>query len=1000
MAIAHEFQSRIPKLSLQKVLVVPFLLQIAAATAIAGALSFYNGQRAVQSIALDLSSEATSNIEQHLIGFAKLPHTFLQITQAAIATGQLDPTDLDALEDYFYQVVQLEQPVRSIYYGDESGQFVLVKQEDERALTYLLSEDTAPIRNIYALDANGNRAELLQSDPYDPRDRPWYLAATRADGPTWSPIYYFAAQPVLGITPALSIRTPAGELQGVLAVDITLSQLDSFLAGLQIGKRGQAFILGRGGEMVASSKPGLLAPVEQAPALETERVRLLATNSRDPRLQTVGEYLLQRFGSFEAIEPFQELVPNINGESQFLQVKPLRDGSGLDWLMVVVIPRSDLTGAIDQNVRDTILLCIAALAVAVLFGHGTSRWIARPILRLSAVARDMAADGPDALREVPHSSVEELEVLSASFENMAKQLHSNFESLTKSNEELEHRVKKRTAELQSAEQRMRAIFAAMTEVIMTFDRQGRYVSIAPTNPSLLLASADSLVGKRLQDYLPEVEANLYLEYIHAAIDGGKTTDFEYQLEIEGGVIWFAGRISPASDSMALWVARDITERKLAEAALLQSEVKFATAFRSSSSPVAIATLKSGKFLDVNDSFLQVSGFKRQDVIGKTGRDLGLWRSSNTRREVLKLLKTSGVMRNLEIEFNTRSGEVRALLLSADLIEISGETCILYVGNDITERKQAQAALQQAEAKYRSIFEQALEGICQIAPDGKLIGANPALAAMYGYSNPEEMMVAISNVHQQLYTDPLHRQEFLDLLEAQGAVETYESEVRRRDGSTFWVNENLRAVRDPSDRLLYYVGTVENITARKEVEEELRFHAFHDALTGLPNRALFNDRLGQVIERVKRRLNYLYAVLFLDLDRFKTINDTLGHAVGDRLLIIVAQRLQQCVRAGDTISRLGGDEFTILLDDMGEVASAVQTAERILESVSQPLVFGDRTVITSTSIGIAIGTPQYQSSADILRDADAAMYAAKTTGRNCYKIFDSTLHSPTSSHFQH
>ena len=860
LAIARKLRRTVPKFSLQQVLVGPFLIQILIATGSIGALSFYNGQRAVHSLARDLSSEVTSNIEQHLLRFANLPHTFLHITKAAIDTGQIDPTDLDALEDYFYRVVQLEVPVQTIYYGDESGHFVLVKQERDRALTYLLTEDTAPIRHIYELNARGKRGQLLQTAPYNPRERPWYEAAVKAAGPTWSPLYYFAAEPILGITPALPIYSGDGQLQGVLAIDITLSQINHFLQNLNIGENGRAFVMGRGGEVVASSIVTFnsLAPNE-------ERVPFRVDNSGNLHLQEVGDYLLHRFGDYDAIQPFQELI-SLEGGKQFMQVTPLQDARGLDWFMVVTIPHSDLIGDVRNSIWDTFAIFLIAMAIAVLTGHWTARWIARPILRLSNAAREMTEGGPAALnRKVPRSTVKELEVLSSSFEGLAQQLLGNFDRLARSNEQLEQRVEERTTALRSAAQQMRAIFAAMTEVILTFDREGRYVGIAPTNPSLLIAPREELLGKRLQDFIEEPELSRYLGYIQTAIDRGKTTDFEYSLKLEDRTIWFAGRITPASKQTALWVARDITKRQ-----------------------------------------------------------------------------------------------------------------------------QAQQALQQAEAKYRSIFEQALEGIFQIAPEGKLIGANPALAEMYGYSSPDDMMDSISNVTQQLYVDYPRRQELLVQLETQDAVETYEAEVRRPDGTTFWVSENLRAVKNKAGELLYYVGTVENITARKQVEEELRFHAFHDPLTGLPNRSLFTDRLGQVLERSRRRLNYSYAVLFLDLDRFKAVNDSLGHHIGDLLLQQTAQRLSQCVRTGDTVSRRGGDEFTVLLDDMGDATSALQTAEHILNSLAQPFTIGDRTIVATTSIGIAIGHPQYDNSTQILKDADTAMYCAKTAGRNCYKVFDGSL----------
>ncbi|MEM9569322.1 MAG: cache domain-containing protein, partial [Cyanobacteria bacterium P01_E01_bin.34] len=288
MAIAHLFKHRFRRLSLQQALVAPFLLQIVLATGFAGALSFYNGQRAVRSLAFELSSEATEHIEHHLIDFARQPHTFLQITQAAISTGQIDPSNFEALHRYFYQVVRLEDSVRTMYYGDETGQFILVTQNEDETLSYRITSEIAPTREIYQLDHNGEPETLLRTDIYDPRNRPWYESARESNGPTWSPIYYFAAQPVRGVTPTIPIRDSNNRLEGVLAVDITLSQLNDFLTQLQIGERGEAIILERSGSVVASSQANTFPQIAEG---ETP-TPFTVSDSSDSCMQAVEQHLL------------------------------------------------------------------------------------------------------------------------------------------------------------------------------------------------------------------------------------------------------------------------------------------------------------------------------------------------------------------------------------------------------------------------------------------------------------------------------------------------------------------------------------------------------------------------------------------------------------------------------------------------------------------------------------------------------------------------------------
>ncbi len=185
---------------------------------------------------------------------------------------------------------------------------------------------------------------------------------------------------------------------------------------------------------------------------------------------------------------------------------------------------------------------------------------------------------------------------------------------------------------------------------------------------------------------------------------------------------------------------------------------------------------------------------------------------------------------------------------------------------------------------------------------------------------------------------------------------------------------------------------EEITERKRIEEQLLHDAFHDSLTGLANRALFMDRLNHAAGRARRRSGYLFAVLFLDLDHFKLINDSLGHMAGDQLLVAMAARIQACIRSSDTLARLGGDEFTILLDDIKDISEAPRFADRIQGVLNQPFRLGDRDIFTTVSIGIALSETGYARAEDLLRDADTAMYRAKALGRARHEMFDKDMHT--------
>ncbi len=230
------------------------------------------------------------------------------------------------------------------------------------------------------------------------------------------------------------------------------------------------------------------------------------------------------------------------------------------------------------------------------------------------------------------------------------------------------------------------------------------------------------------------------------------------------------------------------------------------------------------------------------------------------------------------------------------------------------------------------------------------------------------------------------------LEGRTPLFEHEHRIRHHDGHWVWVLARGCAMRDGDGRPQRMAGSFTDITTRKLAEERLIHDAFHDALTGLPNRHLFLDRLEQALQRSRRLNDPSMAVLFLDLDRFKNFNDSFGHADGDRLLVEFAGRLEDNLRPGDSLARLGGDEFGLLLTDLGGVEDATRVAERIHDTLRRPLSVSGHEIVTSASIGIALGPGPYTHPDDILRDADTAMYRAKAAGRGCSQIFDETMHS--------
>lgn len=314
--------------------------------------------------------------------------------------------------------------------------------------------------------------------------------------------------------------------------------------------------------------------------------------------------------------------------------------------------------------------------------------------------------------------------------------------------------------------------------------------------------------------------------------------------------------------------------------------------------------------------------------------------------------------------------------------------------DMTERIAANQALREAVRRYRSLFEHAVEGIFQTTPDGHYLDANPALARIYGYPDPTALIEGLRDIQHQLYVDPTRRETFIRLMQTQGQVRDFESEVYRRDGSRIWISENARAVKDEAGRVLFYEGTVIDITERRRHEAELLHQASHDALTGLPNRVLLMDRIQQGIALARREGSRL-CLLFVDLDHFKLINDSRGHHAGDRLLIEIASRLRLCLREQDTVARLGGDEFVVLLTGAREEHEVIRILHRILDEVARPWVDGEAEYRIGCSIGISCYPGDGDDAETLLRCADAAMYQAKESGRHTFHFYTPELNRAAS-----
>ena len=409
----------------------------------------------------------------------------------------------------------------------------------------------------------------------------------------------------------------------------------------------------------------------------------------------------------------------------------------------------------------------------------------------------------------------------------------------------------------------------------------------------------------------------------------------------------------------------------------------------------VITDSRGTIMWVNHAFTTMTGYSREEALGKNPSLLKSGEQAEGYYAKLWSTISSGKIWQGEVVNRRKDGttytEEMTITPVTQGFGDGGETQFVAIKQDISERKRAEQALQQAEEKYRAIFEDAVVGIVQTTADGRPLSVNRALAEMHGYDSPEQLLAEVSNVALQLFVDPNRMDELRQVLAEKGVVRGAEVEVYRRDRAKKWVLVNLRAVRDTGGNVVLHEGTIEDITDRKLAEQQVQFLAYYDALTGLPNRTLLQDRLAKALAGARRRKEKV-AVLFLDLDRFKVINDSLGHSLGDVLLEEVAERLRKGARELDTVARLGGDEFVIVLTSVKEVSDAAVAAERIVKGMTDGFVVEGHPLSISCSLGISVFPEHGTNSETLIKNADAAMYCAKENGRNTFRFFTEDMNA--------
>jgi diguanylate cyclase (GGDEF)-like protein/PAS domain S-box-containing protein len=555
--------------------------------------------------------------------------------------------------------------------------------------------------------------------------------------------------------------------------------------------------------------------------------------------------------------------------------------------------------------------------------------------------------------------------------------------------------------LRRAEERYRTLVERVPAVVYV-QEIGR-----PDSPMYMSPKIEALTG-----YTPEEckDPDMRWRMVHPADrermqfederagEPGEVFASEYRvLHRDGHTVWVRNEsvlIEDEASGSRYWQGfmLDITERRLVEVALRESEQRFRRSFDDAAIGMALVGT-DGRFLRTNRSLRELLGYPDKELLGKTFQDITYTDDLSVDLDHFERI-LAGEMRTYQIEkrYIHKKGHVVWTLLNVSMVQDDEGKPLYFVSQiqDISERKSAEQKIRDAEQRYRTLVEQipAVTYIDPVDDPHTSLYTSPHIEQMLGYT-PQEWQ------NEKLWPKCLHPGDRERILAADkrfevGGEESFREEYRllAKDGSVVWVREEAVLVRDEAGAPLYWQGVFYDLTERKALEERLHYQAFHDPLTDLPNRRLFVDNLERALKRTRRRKGRKSAVLFMDLDNFKVVNDSLGHEVGDHLLVAVGQRLEGCLRRGEVAARLGGDEFTFLLENVSSAGEAEAVAERIIRELMAPFAIEGHLIFATISIGIALSDTVSLGQGDLLlRAADIALYRAKGKTKACYEVFD-------------
>ncbi|MBL1141067.1 MAG: PAS domain S-box protein [Proteobacteria bacterium] len=428
------------------------------------------------------------------------------------------------------------------------------------------------------------------------------------------------------------------------------------------------------------------------------------------------------------------------------------------------------------------------------------------------------------------------------------------------------------------------------------------------------------------------------------------------------------------------IDRDVTKRIEVEKAYREGLKTLNNAFDATPDGVSITRLSDGRFIYANPALAEMSKCPLEEIIGKTIYELNFYHDPRARKELIKKLLSGKMVSDFQTDFRSKEGEIIPGSVSCSLVELDDEKCIISILRNISDRRAAESELR----KLSTAIEQSHDAIYITNTKGVIEYVNSRLTDLTGYdkeeligSKPSKWKSGVTNskVYDVLYKTIIS-----------GKVWNGELLNRKKNGECYWASENITPIIDPEGKVSHYLGSQEDITEIRNLNQQLDWQASYDGLTGLVNRKEFERRLERIVTNFKNNANDKHALFFMDLDQFKVINDTCGHTAGDELLRQMSNILQRKVRKQDTLARIGGDEFAILMEHCS-VKHAQRVANNLLNAVQEyQFQWNQKVLRVGVSIGLVPITDNKFSTTDLLKNADIACYLAKDQGRNRIHIY--------------